>query len=390
MKYRKICVVTTTRADYGLLYWLIKEIEEDPELELSLIATGMHLSSEFGMTVKEIEKDGFHIDRRIEMLLSSNSERGIVKSMGVAMISFADALKEIAPDIIVVLGDRFEIVPVAMASVVFRIPVAHIHGGETSQGAIDEAFRHSVTKMASIHFPATETYRNRIIQMGESPDLTFNLGAPGIDSIYMLPLLDKLELAESLQFSLQGTVAMVTFHPVTTESGTALVQVENMLQAIEDAGIRAIFTKANADADGSIINGRLAEFCQNRPDNFKLFDNLGQTRYLSCMKNLDLMLGNSSSGIIEAPSFRLPVVNIGDRQKGRMRAPNVIDVGNSVAEIRGGIATALSNDFRKSIKDIENPYDRFRDGQTSHRIMEVLKTVELSESLIKKKFRDLD
>ena len=390
MKYRKICVVTTTRADYGLLYWLIKEIEEDPELELSLIATGMHLSSEFGMTVKEIEKDGFHIDRRIEMLLSSNSERGIVKSMGVAMISFADALKEIAPDIIVILGDRFEIVPVAMASVVFRIPVAHIHGGETSQGAIDEAFRHSVTKMASIHFPATETYRNRIIQMGESPDLTFNLGAPGIDSIYMLPLLDKLELAESLQFSLQGTVAMVTFHPVTTESGTALVQVENMLQAIEDAGIRAIFTKANADADGSIINGRLAEFCQNRQDNFKLFDNLGQTRYLSCMKNLDLMLGNSSSGIIEAPSFRLPVVNIGDRQKGRMRAPNVIDVGNSVAEIRGGIATALSKDFRKSIKDIENPYDKFRDGQTSHRIMEVLKTVELSESLIKKKFRDLD
>ena len=306
------------------------------------------------------------------------------------MISFADALKEIAPDIIVILGDRFEIVPVAMASVVFKIPVAHIHGGETSQGAIDEAFRHSVTKMASIHFPATETYRNRIIQMGESPDLTFNLGAPGIDSIYRLPLLDKLELAESLQFSLQATVAMVTFHPVTTESGTALVQAENMLKAIEDAGIRAIFTKANADADGSIINGRLAEFCQNRPDNFKLFDNLGQTRYLSCMKNLDLMIGNSSSGIIEAPSFRLPVVNIGDRQKGRMRAPNVIDVGNSVAEIRGGIARALSNDFRTSIKDIENPYDRFRDGQTSHRIMEVLKTVELSEDLIKKKFRDLD
>ncbi len=390
MKYRKICVVTTTRADYGLLYWLIKEIAEDPELELSLIATGMHLSSEFGMTVREIEKDGFHIDRRIEMLLSSSSERGIVKSMGVAMISFADALKEIAPDIIVILGDRFEIVPVAMASVVFKIPVAHIHGGETSQGAIDEAFRHSVTKMASIHFPATETYRNRIIQMGESPDLIFNLGAPGIDSIYILPLLDKLELAESLQFSLQGTVAMVTFHPVTTESGTALLQVENMLKAIEDAGIRAIFTKANADADGSIINGRLAEFCQNRPDNFKLFDNLGQTRYLSCMKNLDLMLGNSSSGIIEAPSFRLPVVNIGDRQKGRMRAPNVIDVGNSVAEIRGGITRALSNDFRTSIKDIENPYDRFRDGQTSHRIMQVLKTVELSENLIKKKFRDLD
>jgi UDP-hydrolysing UDP-N-acetyl-D-glucosamine 2-epimerase len=221
VKNRKICVVTTTRADYGLLYWLMKEIDEDPELELSLIATGMHLSSEFGMTVREIEKDGFHIDRRIEMLLSSNSESGIVKSMGVAMISFADALKEIGPDIVVLLGDRFEIVPVALASVVFKIPVAHIHGGETSQGAIDEAFRHAVTKMASIHFPATETYRNRILQMGERPDLTFNLGAPGLDSIYRLPLFDKSELQESLQFRLDGTVALVTFHPVTTESGTA-------------------------------------------------------------------------------------------------------------------------------------------------------------------------
>ena len=389
MKNRKICVVTTTRADYGLLYWLIKEIDEDPELELSLIATGMHLSSEFGMTVREIEKDGFHIDRRIEMLLSSNSESGIVKSMGVAMISFADALKEIGPDIVVLLGDRFEIVPVALASVVFKIPVAHIHGGETSQGAIDEAFRHAVTKMASIHFPATETYRNRILQMGERPDLTFNLGAPGLDSIYRLPLFDKSELQESLQFRLDRTVALVTFHPVTTESGTAVAQVENLLMAIEDAGIRALFTKANADADGSIINRRLAEFCQNSPDNFKLFDSLGQRRYLSCMKNLDLMLGNSSSGLIEAPSFRLPVVNIGDRQKGRMRAANVIDVGNSVAEIKGGIARAISIDFRKSIENMVNPNDTFQDGKTSRRIKEQLKIIEISELLLKKEFRDI-
>jgi UDP-hydrolysing UDP-N-acetyl-D-glucosamine 2-epimerase len=389
MKHRKICVITTTRADYGLLFWLMKEISDDPDLELAVIATGMHLSPEFGLTVRAIEADGFLVDKKIEMLLSSDSECAVVKSMGVAMISLADAIKDVGPDIMVLLGDRFEIVPVALASVVFRIPLAHIHGGETSQGAIDEAFRHAVTKMASIHFPATEIYRNRILQMGESPDLTFNFGAPGLDSIYSLSLLDRIELEESLKFNLDGTVALVTFHPVTTESGTALVQVNNLLRAIEDAGIKAIFSKANADADGSIVNRRLAEFCRNTPDNFKLFDSLGQLRYLSCMKNLDLMLGNSSSGLIEAPSFQMPVVNIGERQKGRMRAANVIDVGNSTAQISGGIAMALSKDFRKSIENMENPYDRFRDGQTSRRIKEILKTVELSEKLIKKEFRDL-
>ena len=280
-------------------------------------------------------------------------------------------------------------VPVALAAVVFKIPVAHIHGGETSQGAIDEAFRHAVTKMASIHFPANDVYRNRILQMGEPPELTFNFGAPGLDSIYRLPMFDKEELEESLQFRLDGTVALVTFHPVTIESGTALVQVDNLLKAIKDTGIRAVFTKANADADGSIINGRLAEFCQKCPDNFKLFDSLGQKRYLSCMKTLDLMLGNSSSGLIEAPSFRLPVVNIGDRQKGRMRAANVIDVGNSIAEIKGGIERAISMDFKKSIETMVNPNDVFQDGKTSRRIKEQLKIVEISEKMLKKEFRDI-
>lgn len=389
IKRRKICVITTTRADYGLLCWLMKEISDDPDLELAVIATGMHLSPEFGLTVREIEADGFHVDKKIEMLLSSDSECAIIKSMGVAMISLADAIKDVGPDIMVLLGDRFEIVPVALASVVFRIPVVHIHGGETSQGAIDEAFRHAVTKMASIHFPATEIYRNRILQMGESPDLTFNFGAPGLDSIYRLPLPGRNELEESLQFKLDGTVALVTFHPVTTESGTALAQVNNLLMAIKEAGIRVIFTKANADAEGSIINQRIAEFCRNSPDMFKLFDSLGQTRYLSCMKNLDLMLGNSSSGLIEAPSFRMPVVNIGDRQKGRMRAANVINVGNSVEEIKQGISRAISPAFRKSLEGMENPHDRFRDGKTSWRIKEQLKTIELSKSLLKKEFRDL-
>lgn len=390
VKKRKICVVTTTRADYGLLYWLMKEIDGDPELELSVIATGMHLSHEFGMTVQVIENDGFHVDRRIEMLLSSDSASAIVKSMGVEMISLAEALTGIGPDIIVLLGDRFEIVPVALAAVVLRIPVAHIHGGETSHGAIDESFRHAVTKLASIHFPATETYRNRILQMGEPPELTFDVGAPGLDSIYRLPLLDRGKLEEALQFSLEGTVALVTYHPVTTESGAALMQVDALLRAIEQAGIRAIFTKANADAEGSIINGRLASFCQDKPGRFRLFDSLGQTRYLSCLKNLDLMLGNSSSGLIEAPSFRMPVVNIGERQRGRIRAANVIDAGNSAEEIGSGITRALSEDFRKSVACMENPYDRFGDGKTSWRIKERLKAIELSERLLMKQFRDIN
>ena len=389
VKKRKICVVTTTRADYGLLYWLMKEINEDPDLELCVIASGMHLSSEFGMTVNAIENDGFRVARRIEMLLASDSESAIVKSMGVAMISLADSLKELGADIIVLLGDRFEIVPVALASVVFRIPLAHIHGGETSQGAIDEAFRHSVTKMASIHFPATDIYRNRILQMGENPDVTFNYGAPGLDNIYRLTLLDRRELATVLQFALDGTVAVVTYHPVTTEEGTAQVQIDNLLAAIELSGISAIFTKANADADGSVINKRVGDFCRANPARFKLFDNLGQRNYLSCLKNLDLMLGNSSSGLIEAPSFEFPVVNIGDRQKGRIRSRNVIDVGSSVKEIRDGIEKALAPTFRKELEGMENPYDKFRNGKTSERIKDKLKTVEISESLIQKEFRDL-
>ena len=389
MNRRKICVVTTTRADYGLLYWLMKEISADPDLELSVIATGTHLSPEFGMTVSAIEGDGFRIERRLEMLLSSDSDTAIVKSIGVEMISLADALKEVHPDLVVVLGDRFEIVPVALASVIFGIPVVHIHGGEISQGAIDELFRHAVTKLATVHFASTEAYRNRILQMGENPDLTFNVGAPGIDAIYKLSLLERSELEAALEFSLDGVVAVVTYHPVTTERGAAKVQVENLLGAIEASGIRAVFTKANADPEGGAINRKLSEFCGADPTRFKLFDNLGQKRYLSCMKSLDLMIGNSSSGLIEAPSFGLPVVNVGDRQKGRVRARNVIDVGNGIEQISDGISRALSTEFRKSLDGLENPYDRFRDGMTSRRIKETLKTLPLSESLVRKEFRDL-
>jgi UDP-N-acetylglucosamine 2-epimerase (non-hydrolysing)/GDP/UDP-N,N'-diacetylbacillosamine 2-epimerase (hydrolysing) len=242
--------------------------------------------------------------------------------------------------------------------------------------------------MASIHFPATEIYRKRILQMGENPDYTFNFGAPGLDNIYRLTLLDRRELETVLHFDLEGTVAVVTYHPVTTEQGTAPVQIDNLLAALDASGIRAIFTKANADADGSMINKRVGDFCRAIPGRFKLFDNLGQRNYLSCLKNLDLMLGNSSSGLIEAPSFELPVVNIGERQKGRIRSRNVIDVGNSVKEIMDGIENSLTTTFRKELQGMENPYDKFRDGKSSQRIKDKLKTVEISERLIKKEFRD--
>jgi UDP-N-acetylglucosamine 2-epimerase (non-hydrolysing)/GDP/UDP-N,N'-diacetylbacillosamine 2-epimerase (hydrolysing) len=384
---RTICVVTTSRADYGILRWLMKEIREDPELELSVIATGAHLSSEFGMTVSEIEADGFRVDRQIEMLLSSDSAPAIVKSIGVETISLADALREIGPEFVVVLGDRYEIVPVALASVVFGMPVVHIHGGESSQGSIDEAFRHAVTKMASVHFPAAEAYRDRIIQMGEDPDRVFCFGAPGLDALHRLSLLDRRALETDLKFPLEGTVALVTYHPVTTEPGAAAEQIGNLLDAIEATGLRAVFTKANADLEGSVINRKIAEFCDRDPARFRLFENLGQARYLSCLKGLDLMVGNSSSGLIEAPSFRLPVVNIGDRQKGRIRAGNVIDAGSAAEQIREGIFRALSPGFRALLEGLENPYDRFRDGMTSRRIKDTLKQMPPGKSLIRKQFQ---
>jgi len=382
-------VVSTTRADYGILQWLMHEIRNDSELELRLVATGMHLSPEFGMTVRAIEEDGFHVDRRIEMLVSSDSAAGIVKSMGLELVSLADALGEIRPDLVLVLGDRFEVVPVALASVVHGIPVAHIHGGEASQGSIDDSFRHAITKLASVHFPATEAYRERILQMGEDPACTFNLGAPGLDAVYKLPLLDRHALAAALQFSLEGTVAIVTYHPVTTEPGSAQGHIDNLLHAIEASGIRAVFTKANADLEGGVINRRLAAFCGAHPGRFRLFDNLGQVRYLSCLKSFDLMIGNSSSGIIEAPSFTLPAVNVGSRQKGRVRAPNLIDVGNGMHEITDGIAKAVAPGFRQSLDGMENPYDRFRDGMASRRIKETLKRLPPSALRVAKEFRDV-
>jgi UDP-hydrolysing UDP-N-acetyl-D-glucosamine 2-epimerase len=387
---RKICVVTTSRADYGLLYHLLREIQADRDLRLQIIATAMHLSSEFGLTYRKIEQDGFSIARKIDMLLSADNEASVAKSIGLGLISFSDVLTELQPDILVLLGDRFELLSVAAAALMLKMPLAHIHGGETSQGAVDEAVRHAITKMACLHFPATEAYRKRIIQMGENPANVFNYGAPGLDHLYREKLLSKPQLEKRLQVELTGSVAIMTYHPVTLESTGALSRIGKLLQAIESSGIKVVFTKANADAHGREINREIARFCEIHPARFRFFDNLGQKTYLSCLKHLDLMIGNSSSGLTEAPSFKMPVVNIGDRQKGRIKAANIIDTGYKTREILEGIRRATSPTFKKALKDLKNPYDRFEDGNTSRRIKDTLKQAVIDSDLLQKKFFDLE
>lgn len=392
MNGRRIWVLSTTRADYGLLYWLLREIDEDPEMELMLVASGTHLSTEFGRTVEDIERDGFRIHRRLEILLSSDSRTAMTKAMGLAMLTCGDALAEDRPDMLVLLGDRFEIVPVALAAVALGIPVVHLHGGETSRGALDEYFRHAVTKLASIHFPAAEPYRRRIVQMGEDPRLVFNYGAPGLDHLHRSERISRDALAEALGMSLDRPTAIVTYHPVTSGSAPDVeTQLGPLLAALESRDdLRVVFSKANADSLGRAINSHLARWCEAHPERSRLFENLGQRLYHGCLRHLDLMIGNSSSGLVEAPSFRLPVVNVGTRQEGRLMARNVIPVNNDTAAIRQGIDRALSPDFRATLTDMRNPYDRFGDGGTSRRIKDRLKAIPLGEWVTTKRFHDID
>ncbi|WP_148255164.1 UDP-N-acetylglucosamine 2-epimerase [Aidingimonas lacisalsi] len=391
MSRRRLWVLTSTRADYGLLYWLLREIDGDDDLELQLAVTGSHLSAEFGETVKDIERDGFHVYRRMEILLSSDTRIAMTKAMGLAMLSCGEALAEDRPDMVVLLGDRFEIVPVALAAVTHGVPVAHLHGGETSRGALDDYFRHAVTKLASLHFPATETYRRRILQMGESPERVYNYGAPGLDHLHRSEPVSREALSEVLELSLDRPTAIVTYHPVTIESDRATASPVSALLAALDArpDLQVVFSKANADARGRAINTVLAQWCEAHPERSRLFDNLGQRLYHACLHHLDLMIGNSSSGLVEAPSFRLPVVNVGSRQEGRLLADNVISVADTVAAISQGIGQALDPAFQASIAEMSNPYDHFGDGSASRRIKDVLKQIPLDVALMKKGFVDM-
>ena len=382
---RKICVVTSTRAEYGLLYWLLKEIEADSELKLQLIVTGMHLSPEFGLTYKEIEKE-FKIDKKIEILSSSHTSLDICAEMSRVYEKFAPALAELKPDILVLLGDRYEIFGVAGVASIMQIPIAHIHGGETTQGAFDEAFRHSITKMSHIHFAATNEYANRIIQLGEEPSRVFNVGGPGIENIKKLNLLNKDEFEKSIKFKLAKKNILITFHPVTLENSSAREQFNELLNALDELEeTNFIFTKANSDTDGDVINKMIDEYVSENPQKAVAFASLGQLRYLSAIKFVDIVLGNSSSGLLEVPSFKKATINIGDRQKGRARASSVIDVRPIKEEILAAIKRAYSKEFEQTLKDAINPYDG---GNPSKKMVKILKEIKL-EGILKKKFYDI-
>lgn len=383
---RKICVITGTRAEYGLLYWLMKEIQEDSDLKLQIIATGMHLSPEFGLTYQEIEKDDFKIDRKVEMLLSSDTPVGISKSMGLGMIGFAEAYDDLTPDIVVLLGDRFEIFSAASAAMIARIPIAHLHGGETTEGAFDEAIRHSITKMSHLHFTATEEYRKRVIQLGESPDRVFNVGGLGIDNIKKLKLMGQKEFEDSINFRLGPRNLVVTFHPVTLESASSKEQFQNLLDALDELdNTKIIYTKPNADTDGRIISKMIDNYVSRNRDKTIAFENMGQMRYLSAMQFVDGVVGNSSSGIIEAPTFKIGTINIGDRQRGRIKAESVIDCDPTVEAILKAIEKLYSNDFQAKLKNIENVYGKAGAAEKIHKI---LKEKDFS-SILQKEFYDL-
>ncbi|MCD4756732.1 MAG: UDP-N-acetylglucosamine 2-epimerase [Arcobacteraceae bacterium] len=382
---RKICVVTGTRAEYGLLYWLMKEIVADEELELQIIATGMHLSPEFGLTYKEIEKE-FKIDKKIEMLLSSDTSIGISKSMGLAQISFAESYEELKPDIVVVLGDRFEIFSAVSSAMIARIPIAHLHGGETTEGAFDESIRHSITKMSHLHFTATEEYRKRVVQLGEDQNRVFNVGGMGTENIKRLELLSKDDFEKSIEFKLNKKNILVTFHPVSLENSTAKEQFKELLDAIDELkNTNIIFTKANSDTDGRIINQMIDEYVLENSHKSICFTSLGQLRYLSALQYVDTMVGNSSSGLAETPSFKVGTINIGDRQKGRIKAKSIIDCEPNKSSILQAFAKLYSKAFQKSLTSTINPYG---EGCASVKIIEELKKVDL-KNILKKSFYDL-
>lgn len=380
---RKICIVTGTRAEYGLLYWLIKGVNEDSGLELQLLVTGMHLSPEFGLTWKLIEHDSFPITKKIEILLSSDTSVGITKSNALALISFAEAFEELKPEIVVLLGDRTEAFAAAQASLIAGIPIAHIHGGELTEGAYDDAIRHSITKMSHLHFTATQEYRKRVIQMGEQPETVFNVGAIGLDNVQKLKLFSSEEFENSIGRHLLKRNLLITFHPVTLENQSSALQFQNLLDALnEQADTLLIFTKPNSDKDGRIIIQMIDAYINDNPEKAVAFTSLGQLRYLSAIQYMDAVVGNSSSGIIEVPAFNVPTVNIGDRQKGRIMGPTIFNCEPEKEEIIKAINNALNFD---RTKQYQHPYGN---GNTSETILRILKTT--NEFYLKKRFYDIE
>jgi len=383
---RNICIFTGSRAEYGLLRGVLQEIEAEPTLQLQILASGMHLSPEFGMTIQEIGADGFKPDETVEILLSSDTPTAICKSMGLALIGYGEALQRLKPDMMVVLGDRFETFCMAAAAQVCRVPLAHIHGGETTEGAIDEAFRHSITKMSYLHFASCEAYRQRIIQLGEAPDRVFNVGALGVENIRRMSLMGRSELAAAIGFNLEKPYFLVTFHPVTLGKDTSEGQFQSLLDALDAfPEFNVIFTKANADTDGRVINRLIDEYAERQPERCLAVASLGALRYLSAMKYATAVIGNSSSGIVETPSFKIPTVNIGDRQKGRVRAESVVDCEPSTVSIEAAIHKGISLEFHQLLENTKNPYEK---AGTACEIVSTIVAVNPT-GLLKKKFYNI-
>lgn len=382
---RRIAVFTGTRAEYGLLYWLMKDIQVSSQLELQVIVSGMHLSPEFGETWKEIKADGFPIDAKIEMLLSSDTPVGVVKSVGLGTIGFADALDRLRPDLLVVLGDRFEALAVVQAALVMRIPVAHIHGGEITEGAYDDAIRHAITKMASLHFTAAEPYQRRVIQMGERPETVFNVGAIGLDHLFHDQIMSLDDLSASLKFSVRSPYLLVTYHPVTAAEENPETTFQAMLSAIDDfPEHQVILTYPNADNGGRSIIPILERYARDNSYRVLAIPSLGFRRYVSALKHAAAMIGNSSSGIIEAPAFGVPTVNIGSRQLGRLAAASVLHCAPAAESIRQAISLALSSEFSEYCQGQDNPYGR---GDASSQIIRVIEKFSGNSS---KRFHDLE
>lgn len=385
---KKIAVVTATRAEYGLLKSIILKLNRSDFFSVELVVTGMHLSSEFGLTYKEIEEDQIKIDKKIEILLDSDTSVAMSKVMGLAMISFAEYFESSKPDALMVLGDRYEMLAICSAAMNAQIPIIHLYGGETTEGVVDEAIRHAITKMSYLHFTSTEKYRKRVIQMGEQPDRVFNVGALGVENVLNTELLSYKELENALGISLDRPYAIVTFHPVTLESDTAIIQVKELFLALDKyPEYIYICTKANADSGGRGVNKILEEFSKEK-DNVFVYESLGMKRYLSAVKYAKFVIGNSSSGIVEVPSFGIPTINIGDRQKGRIQAESVINCLPNVNNISRSIEVATSSEFANKSQNVKNPYGN---GNTSDQIIEIMIDMIVNKEIeIKKKFYDID
>lgn len=387
MPKRKVCIVTGSRAEYGLLKRLMQEVKESPELELQLIVTAMHLSPEFGLTYLEIEKDGFVIDKKVEMLLSADTSSSISKSIGLGMIGFSDAFADLKPDIVIVLGDRYEILAASTSSLIARIPIAHLHGGETTEGAFDEAIRHSITKMSHLHFTSTEEYRRRVIQLGEEPNRVFHVGAIGVENIKKIKLLAKKELENKINFQFGNRNLLITYHPVTLEDQSSEAQFRNILSCLDElSNTKLIFTKSNSDADGRIINQMIDEYVNKHSEKSIGFTSMGQMNYLSTLQFVDAVVGNSSSGIIEVPSFEIPTINIGDRQKGRVKSDSVVDCEPDTFSIRNALDYIYSDECLLKVKSSFNPYEK---ENTTKEILKIIQKNNLN-NILKKKFHDIE